>query len=242
MFKKKIKNFVLVVLLSLFLFLLSSRVFAQMETPLFSFSLDFQNFFKNLFDKLMPTKDADTYKEKYYELLQELAKIKISLKGIQETQITQNFAKYLGKTYEVKILKTDPFGYIYTQLIPNATQDMLVLDKNYVLVGKVVEVTPRYLLIRSLNHPETRFSLASLDGNLLGLAQSISNGYLEVNYIDPQVKVETNDFVITYGDDVFPKNFLVGSISKIYSQPFNQKIIVKLLFDLEPGKLYLLSK
>lgn len=242
MFKKKIKNFLFLGLLASFFFFLNARVLAQIETPVFSFSLNFQNFLKNFIEKILPPKQSDVYKEKYYQLLQELAKIKISLKEIEETQISQNFEKYIGKTYEVKILKTDPSGYIYTQSIPQAGDGMLVLDKNYLLVGKVIQVTPQYLLIQSLNHPHVRFSVANLNGELLGLAQPISNGYLEVNYVDPNIKVKGNDFVMTYGDDVFPKNFLVGTITKIYSQTFNQKIIVKLLFDLEPGKLYLLSK
>lgn len=242
MFRKKIKNFVLIFLLTALLFFVSSRVLAQIETPLFSISLNFQKILKELIEKILPNQETDTYKEKYYQLLQELAKLKLSLKEIQETQITQNFEKYLGKTYEVKILKVDSLGYIYAEPVKNAFEGMLVLDKNYVLVGKVIQVYPQYLLIQSLNAPEIRFSLANLKGELLGLARSVSNGYLEVDYVDPKLELKINDFVTTYGDDVFPKGFLVGSLTKIYQRKINQKIVVKLLFDLEPGKLYLLSQ
>lgn len=242
MFRKKIKNFVLIFLLTALLFFVSSRVLAQIETPLFSISLNFQKILKELIEKILPNQETDTYKEKYYQLLQELAKLKLSLKEIQETQITQNFEKYLGKTYEVKILKVDSLGYIYAEPVKNAFEGMLVLDKNYILVGKVIQVYPQYLLIQSLNAPEIRFSLANLKGELLGLARSVSNGYLEVDYVDPKLELKINDFVTTYGDDVFPKGFLVGSLTKIYQRKINQKIVVKLLFDLEPGKLYLLAQ
>ncbi|MFN3605562.1 MAG: hypothetical protein ACK4UJ_12725, partial [Leptonema sp. (in: bacteria)] len=87
MFKKKIKNFLIILGLAVLLFLFSAKtILAQAEEILFSWSLNFQRIIQGIFKKFLPPTD-DLYKEKYYELLQELAKLKLTLKDIKETEI-----------------------------------------------------------------------------------------------------------------------------------------------------------
>ncbi len=74
------------------------------------------------------------------------------------------------------------------------------------------------------------------------MAKTVSNGFLEVDFVDPKIKINLNDFVLTYGDDLFPAGFIVGSVSKVSKSQFNQKIIVKLTFNLkDKDKVYILK-
>ena len=237
MFRKKIKNIFLIFVLSLVLFWVSSQAKTE-EEPLFNFSLNFQKLIKNFWQKIFPSTEEDFYKEKYYELLKELAKLKLSLKQIKETEIISQREKYLPYLVPADILKIDSLGYIYAEN-PGAKEGTLVLDKNWALVGKVTKIAKNYLIITSLNVPGIEFNVANVEGELLGLGKTISNGFLEINYVKPETGIKLNDFVLTYGDDNFSSGFLVGTVRKINKTQFGQQIIVKLLFDLDSGKIYL---
>ncbi|GIW67296.1 MAG: hypothetical protein KatS3mg096_164 [Candidatus Parcubacteria bacterium] len=239
MLRKKIKNIFFVLLASLLFFWFSQKVYAQQEV-FFNLSLGWQNLIKNLWQKIFPQTEDDAYKEKYYELLQELAKLKLTLKQIKETEIITNREKYLPNLTEAKILKIDPLGYIYAEN-PGIKEEAIVLDQNWSLVGKVVKVSKNYLVVASLNLPGIEFNTANIDGELLGLGKTISNGFLEVNFIDPKLKIKINDFVLTYGDDNYPSGFLVGTVNKINKTQLGQQIIVKLSFNLDSGKIYLIK-
>jgi len=239
MFRKKIKNILVIFLLSSVFFWLSSRALAQ-EELIFNFSLNFQKLIKNFWQKIFPSTEEDLYKEKYYELLQELAKLKLTLKQFKETEIISQREKYLPRLIEADILKIDSLGYIYSEN-PKAGEGSIVLDKNWILVGKVAKIGKNYLIISSLNVPGIEFNVANIEGELLGLGKTISNGFLEINYVRPEIGVKLNDFVLTYGDDNFPSGFLVGTVKKINKTKFGQQIIVRLLFDLDPGKVYLIK-
>jgi cell shape-determining protein MreC len=239
MFRKKTKNILIIFLLSLVFYWLSSQALAQ-EEPVFNISLNFQKLIKNFWQKILPSREEDFYKEKYYELLQELAKLKLTLKQIKETEIISQREKYLPNLISADILKIDSFGYIYAEN-PKVKEGTIVLDKNWTLVGKVSKITKNYLIITSLNVPGLEFNIANIDGELLGLGKTISNGFLEINYVKPETQIKINDFVLTYGDDNFPSGFLVGTVKKINKTQFGQQIIVQLLFELDSGKVYLIK-
>jgi cell shape-determining protein MreC len=239
MFRKKIKNILIIFLLSLVFYWFSSQALAE-EEPIFNISLNFQKIIKNFWQKILPSTKEDLYKEKYYELLQELAKLKLTLKQVKETEIISQKEKYLPSLVSADILKTDSLGYIYTEN-PGVKEGALVLDENWTLVGKVSKITKNYLIITSLNVPGLEFNTANIDGELLGLGRTISNGFLEINYVKPEMQIKINDFVLTYGDDNFPSGFLVGTVKKINKNQFGQQIIVKLLFELNSGKVYLIK-
>jgi cell shape-determining protein MreC len=239
MFRKKTKNILIVFILSLVFYWLSSQTLAE-EEPVFNVSLNFQKLIKNFWQKILPSTGEDFYKEKYYELLQELAKLKLALKQFKETEIISQREKYLPNLISADILKIDSFGYIYTEN-PKVKEGTIVLDKNWTLVGKVSKITKNYLIITSLNVPGLEFNTANIDGELLGLGKTISNGFLEINYVKPETQIKINDFVLTYGDDNFPSGFLVGTVKKINKTQFGQQIIVQLLFELDSGKVYLIK-
>jgi cell shape-determining protein MreC len=239
MFRKKTKNILIIFLLSSVFYWFSSQALAE-EESIFNISLNFQKLIKNFWQKILPSKGEDFYKEKYYELLQELAKLKLTLKQVKETEIISQREKYLPNLVSADILKTDSFGYIYAEN-PKVKEGTMVLDKNWTLVGKVSKITKNYLIITSLNFPGLEFNTANIDGELLGLGKTISNGFLEINYVKPETRIKINDFVLTYGDDNFPSGFLVGIVKKINKTQFGQQIIVQLLFELDSGKVYLIK-
>ena len=239
MFRRKIKNILIIFILSLVFYWLSSQALAE-EEPVFNISLNFQKLIRNFWQKILPSKGEDFYKEKYYELLQELAKLKLTLKQVKETEIISQREKYLPNLISADILKNDSFGYIYAEN-PGVKEGAIVLDKNWTLVGKVSKITKNYLIITSLNVPGIEFNTANIDGELLGLGKTISNGFLEINYVKPETQIKINDFVLTYGDDNFPSGFLVGTVKKINKTQFGQQIIVQLLFDISSNKIYIIK-
>ena len=239
MFRKKIKNIFLIFVLSLILFWVSSQAKIE-EGQIFNFSLNFQKLIKDFWGKIFPSTEEDFYKEKYYELLKELANLKLSLKQIKEAEIITQREKYLPYIVPANILKVDSLGYVYAEN-PGAREGIIVLDRNWVLVGKVTKIAKNYLVITSLSVPGIEFNVSNVKGELLGLAKTISNGFLEINYVKPEMEVKLNDLILTYGDDNFPSDFLVGTVRKINKTQFGQQIIVKLLFDLDPGKIYLVK-
>ena len=242
MFKKKIKNFFILTLIGLLLFLLSSKtILAQSEESLYFLSLNFQKFFQDLIKKIFGQKEEDVYKTKYYQLLEELAKLKLTLKNIKETEIFEVKEKYLPKTEKVKVLKKDSLGYFYISNFPKISEDLIVLDKNWILVGKISKVFKDYSIVESLYVPNLEFNVQNINNELLGLAKTISNGFLEITFVDPKIEVNLNDFVLT-DKGYFPSGFVIGSVTKIQKSEFNQKIIVKAAFDPESSEFLVIRK
>ncbi len=241
MFRRKIKNFLLLTCIGFLLFMLSTKtILAQVEEQVFTFSLNFQKLIKNLWQTLFP-QEKDVYKEKYYELLQELAKLKLVLKTVKEKNLITLREKYLPQTVEVNVFKNDGFGNYYVSLLPEISEGMIVVDQNWVLVGKVKKIFKNYALVESLEVPNLEFNVINVDGQLLGLGKTISNGFLEINFVDPNLEISLNDFVLT-GEGLFPSGFIIGSVNKIYKNQFNQKIIVKLAFDSSAEKFFVIKK
>ncbi len=239
MFRKKLTTFFVLMIFGLALMFLSNKAMAS--DYLFKFSLGWQNFLQGLLDKILPPKEDDLYKEKYYQLLQEVAQLKMILAQIKESNLVVNREKYLPNLFELNVLKSDSFGYIYVDGDKNIKENSLFLDKNWNLVGKTEKITKNYVIIRSLNSAGLEFNVANLDGQLLGLGKTLSNGFLEVNFVDPKIEIKKYDFVLTYGDEVFPAGFLVGTVDKIIKTAKDQKIIVRITFDLSNRKLYLIK-
>lgn len=242
MFRKEFFIFLVLFLLGLSLIFVDNKVLASSDF-LFNFSLNWQKKIQDLFDKILLNRDSNDniYKNKYYELLQEVAKLKLLLKQINEVDLITNRDNYLPNLSEVSILKKDPFGYIYVNYGPEIKEDTIFLDKNWALVGKVDKISKNFVIVKSLNVAGVEFNVANLDGKLLGLAKTLSNGFMEVDFVDPKIKIKENEFVLTYGNDDFPAGFLVGTVAKIDRKTDNTKIIVKSDFNLDNGKLYILK-
>lgn len=222
------------------LVLLSNKVLASSDY-FFYISLNWQNFLQNLLDKILPAKEKDVYKEKYYQLLEEFAQLKLMLDQIKESNLIVNREKYLPNLIELNVLKIDTFGNVYINFDKNLSENSIFLDKNWSLVGKISKITKNYAVIKSLNSAGLEFNVANLNRELLGLGRTLSNGFIEINFVDPKIEIKENDFVLTYGDENFPAGFLVGTVEKIIQNENQKKIIVKTTFDLNDKKIYLIK-
>lgn len=240
MFRKKITIFIFLFFLGLSLIWINDKVVAGSDY-FFYISLNWQNFLQNLLEKILPAKEKDVYKEKYYQLLEEFAKLKLMLDQIKESSLVVNREKYLPNLVELDVLKVDAFGNVYVNFDKNLSENSIFLDKNWSLVGKIDKITKNYAVIKSLNSAGLEFNVSNLNRELLGLGRTLSNGFVEVNFVDPKIEIKENDFVLTYGDEIFPAGFLVGTVEKIIKNENQKKIIVKTTFDLKDKKIYLIK-
>lgn len=244
MFKSKIKIIFLALVIGWVLFFLGSQTLAKIEEPIFYISLNFQKFLKETIGKIIPLKEEDPFKEKYYQLLRELAKLKMETKDNLATGSVVIKNKYFNNLSEARILKVDTLGNIYINKVEGATKGTVVLDKNFILVGIVEKVMDKFIIVKSLNAPDWELKVSNLDGHLLGLAKSISNGFLEVDFVDPELNVKANSFVLTADNEVFPVGLIVAVVKDVYYQNIDKKninkIVVKTAFNIDEGKVYLL--
>jgi len=221
---KKLKKFLFLFILGGLMFFLSSKTsLAQVEEIIFSFSLNFQKILYDILNKISLSKESDTYKEKYFELLQELARLRLSLKEIREANLITISEKYKERKVEVSVLKKDELGNIFISNFKGIKEGMVVLDQNWILVGRVSKVYENYSVVSSLFSSNLEFNVSDFNDNLLGLAKSISNGFLEIQFALPQTEIKEGDFILSYGGDIFPSGFLVGSVSKVIKSSTNQK-------------------
>lgn len=246
MFKLKFKIIFLALFLGWVSFFLSSQALAKIEEPIFYISLNFQKFLKETIGKIIPFKEEDPFKEKYYQLLRELARLKMETKtkSIIGSAITVK-DKYFNNLTETNVLKIDALGKIYLNNVGEITTGTIVLDKNFILVGFVEKVSDKFIVVKSLNAPDWELKVNDLDGNLLGLAKSVSNGFWEIDFVDSKLNVKANSFILTAENEIFPIGLIVAVVRDVYYQSFDKKnvnkIVAKTAFNIDDGKVYLLK-
>jgi len=218
---------------------LSSKVFAEEENKVFSFSLSLQKIISDLLGKLKFWKENDDYRQKYYELLREVSELKLNLKSAQEN--LKDISEF-SNVSELKVFKKDPTGLIYASRPKEAKEGDLVVDQNLVLIGFVSSLKSDYMVIKTLFYPGIVFNLGDSEGNFLGTGKTIGNGFIIIDGLtNLSPKLNKNSLVFTYGQDsLFKPNFLVGKITTIEKDANqNFKIVIKLLGVFEEDTFYL---
>jgi cell shape-determining protein MreC len=177
--KQFIKKFLIVYVIIALIFLSNfNTAFAKQYEKIYLLSLSLQSIISSFLENIksiLPGVKSDEYKEKYFNLLKELAQIKIAeqekifLKSLELIK-----SKYPNST-EVKKISSG-FGIIYAEFSKNVKEGSLVVDENWILIGKVRKVLNNYLEIISLNYPGLQFNVANLDGKLIGLANTTGLG------------------------------------------------------------------
>lgn len=246
MLKPKIKIIFLALFLGWLLFFLSSKTLAKIEEPVFYISLNFQKFLKETIGKIIPFKEEDPFKEKYYQLLRELARLKMETKSsLATSSVITVKDKYFDNLIEARVLKIDALGNIYLNNVKEATKGTIVLDKNFVLIGIIEKVTDKFMIVKSLNAPDWELKVNDLDGNLLGLAKSVSNGFWEVDFVDPNINIKANSFILTAENEIFPIGLIIAVVKDVYYQSLDKKsinkVVAKTVFSIDDGKVYLLK-
>ena len=235
------KKFMWVYIFMLLLFLgnFNKTLAVQYEKGYIVF-LNFQNLSQTLIEKIKEfflLKDENTYKEKYYNLLKQLAQIKIAEQEKNFLKSLELIKERYPNAVQAKQISSQ-FGIIYAYTEKNVKPNALVLDENWLLVGVVRKIIkPGYIEILSLNYPNLQFSVSNLDNVDIGLAKTSGVGYIEVNFVDSKTKVKTGDLLMTGGDDIFPKGFLVGEIYKIENLGNFLKLYVSPLADFNSTNL-----
>lgn len=235
------KKFIWVYIFMILLFLSNfNKTLAIQYEKGYIFFLNFQNLSKNLIEKIKDfflLQNEDTYKEKYYNLLKQLAQIKIAEQEKNFLKSLELIKERYPNAVQAKQISSQ-FGIIYAYTEKNVKSGAFVLDENWLLVGVVRKIIkPGYIEIISLNYPNLQFNVRNLDNIEIGLAKTSGAGYIEVNFVDIKIKVKTGDLLITGGDDIFPRGFLFGEVYKIENLGNVQKLYVSPLADFNSNNL-----
>lgn len=210
---------------------------------LISFNIQtFINQLKNKTKNLFFSDNDDEYKEKYYKLLKNLAQLKLAEQENLFYQSLELLKKRFPKAIEVKVFSND-LGLIYTQINEEInTSNAFAIDKNWLLIGKVIEKKDNYLKIASLNYAGFQFNVSDNSGNFLGLAKSTGLGYLVVDKIDNKIKIEKGDLVLTAGNDnIFPAGFLVGEVVNVEIKGYFKKVQIEPLANFNSEQLIIVQ-
>lgn len=241
MFKKRKKILISLFLGAVFFLLSTQTTLADLENNLFYLSLNFQKIIKDFFSKFQIIKTEDPYKEKYFLLLEELARLRLALENLEDKKTDIATSTYQDKLMEVSVLKKGENGYFYISNFEKIKEGQLVLDRNRVLIGRVEKVFKNYSLVKSLLVGDWKFNLANFQGELLGLGTTLSNGFLEIKFAPLKTEIKDNELIITYGDDVFTSGFLVGFVDEVIVSKKEKRVIVRLLANFNSDKFFVLK-
>ena len=243
--KQFIKKFFVVYIVVVMVFFSNfNSAFAKQYEKVYLISLSLQSIVNSILENvksLLPGVRTDEYKEKYFNLLKELAQLKIAEQEKIFLQSLELIKSKYPDSVEVKKISSG-FGLIYAGFKKNVKEGSIVVDENWILIGKVRKVLKNYIEIISLNYPGLQFNVANLDGKLVGLANTTGLGYIEVNFTEPDIKIKTGDLLITAGnDEVFPKGFLVGEVIRIEQKPNFQRLIISPLGNFDSDKFIVIQ-
>ncbi|MCS7183800.1 MAG: hypothetical protein NZ866_00420 [Patescibacteria group bacterium] len=242
---KRDKNFFILFFLFSFLYFSHfNSTFAEKYENINLLSLNLQSYvnqFKNKFKKFFFSSEETEYKEKYYNLLRNIAQLKLAEQEKTFSESLDLLKKRYPSARETKVF-TNHLGIIYTQPLENIEEKAFAVDSNWLLIGKFIERNEKYLKIVSLNYVGFQLNVSNLDGEYLGLAKSSGLGYLILDRVDPKVKLEEGDLVLTTGNDgIFPAGFLVGEIIEIETKGYIKKAKIRPLANFESEKLIILQ-
>jgi len=235
--------FVYLIIIILFLGNFNKSIAAEYEKGYILF-LNFRNLSQSLLDKVREFflfNKEDSYKEKYYNLLKQLAQIKLAEQEKNFLKSLELIRERYPNAVEAKQISSQ-FGIIYASTNKDVKPGAIVLDESWLLFGIVRKVIkPGYVEIISLNYPNIQFNVSNIDNINLGLAKTSGVGYIEVNFVDPKIKAKVGDLLITGGDDIFPRGFLFGEVYKIENLGNTQKLYVSPLADFNANNLIIIQ-
>lgn len=208
-------------------------VYAQ-EEKAFSLSLRLQSTAKGLVNKLrqsLPFMREDDYRSKYFRLLREFAELKLDEKEERSEQSLELLKEKYPQAVRTKTLKVGEFGRIFIERPKEEVikDGALVLDENFILVGKVIKARPSSLEVQTLEQPNLEFSVADTERALIGVGKTTGLGFIEVAFVDSKIKaLERDALVMTYGQDkIFPANFVFGRLVRLEKHAAFQRAIIE---------------
>jgi len=230
--------FLIYVFIGLIFLGLSTYVFAEETNKIQLFSLRLQKVFSDILESIfiLNKKEDNVYQEKYFNLLQELSQLKLNLKSVDEKNKKISELKNFKK---LEFLKKDHYGYFYFETHPLADEGDVIVDSNLTLIGFVFKKNKNFMIVKSLLYPEIEFNVSDINGEFLGTGKTTGDGFLEVILSSPK-EIKKDSPIFTYGqDNIFPPNFLIGSLYEIKKTGKEEKLIVKLEGIFESKNFYL---
>ncbi|MGC8981449.1 MAG: rod shape-determining protein MreC [Minisyncoccia bacterium] len=225
------KKFLIIYLIIVLIFLSNfNKSIAKEYSNIYTDVLSLQKIAQKIFSSIkniLPFIKPDEYKKKYYDLLKEIAQIKIAEREKAFLESLNLIKSRYPNSTEVKILNQGAGGILYITSQNKIKEGSIVLDENWVLIGKVrKEIKDNVYEVITLNYPNLQFNVANLNGEIIGLAKTTGLGYIEVNYIEPQIKIKTGDLITTGGDDLFSRGFIIGDVIDLQKSEYFQKITI----------------
>ena len=243
---RDIKKFLIVYIIVIFVFLLNfNKTIAKEYSSIYTETLSLQKIAQKIISSIkniFPFIKTDQYKEKYYNLLKEIAQIKIAEREKAFLESLNLIKSRYPSSTEATILSQGTGGIIYIKSQNKIKEGSIVLDENWVLIGKVKkEIKDNIYEVITLDYPNLQFNVANLDGEIIGLAKTTGLGYIEVNYIEPKIKIKTGDLIITGGDDVFQRGFIFGEIIDLQKSDYFQKATISPIGNFEGDRFIVIQ-
>jgi rod shape-determining protein MreC len=183
--------------------------------------------------------------EKYFLLKHENELLRKALKKYQaEKEVEDIFKQAHKKIIAARIIGLDARNIFKSININKGSadgvkKDMVVLDLNSNLVGRIITVTLRGARIQLLTDNDAGVSVSSEENKSIGVLSGSGSGLCQVNYIlNTDKNLDIGNIIITTGyDEIYPPGIRVGEIISIENLPSLFKmIIVKPYFNLSHSK------
>ncbi|HKF23108.1 MAG TPA: rod shape-determining protein MreC [Candidatus Angelobacter sp.] len=184
------------------------------------------HFFRNTWHDYIDLHDV---RKQNQELQEELARMKMEQVRLQDDadQVRRLRAlldfkeRYVGQTVAAQVIGTSGNDLTRTVQIDKGSRnahlkpDMAVITPDGI-VGKVKEVYPFSSQVLLINDRESGAGVILQSSRLHGILRGSSQGFLQVNDVMSDEKVDVGEQVITSGGDkVYPKGLPVGTVTHV---------------------------
>jgi rod shape-determining protein MreC len=184
------------------------------------------HFFRNTWHDYIDLHDV---RKQNHDLQEELARMKMEQVRLQDDadQVRRLRAlldfkeRYVGQTVAAQIIGTSGNDLVRTVQIDKGSRnahlkpDMAVITPDGI-VGKVKEVYPFSSQVLLINDRESGAGVILQNSRLHGILRGTSQGFLQVNDVMSDEKVDVGEQVVTSGGDkVYPKGLPVGTVTHV---------------------------
>jgi rod shape-determining protein MreC len=220
-----------------------AAVFTPVQHGIVSFFRSFKDFWRNYFYFRDLRRRNQALEKEALELRQENLAIKNLLLKFRGAEEIRSLLSTLSQSVLVASVIGIDSSQIYNSIELNkgaadgVHKDMMVLDRNAHLVGRVVEpISSKQARVQLITDRDSGVGVYSERFRVIGILQGDANGKCIVKYIvKTNREVTAGEEILTSGlDGIYPSGIPVGRIVSIVSPETDlfKKIIVEPYFDL----------
>ena len=198
------------------------------------------DFWENYFNLVEVKKKNEQLKEEMFFLRQENNFLRRALENIRNVENIKEFISTLHESFIVAQVIGIDARNVYASIsidrgsMDGVMRDMVVLDKNGNLVGRIVDpVSLKGAMVQLITDKESGVGIFTSMTNAKGVLTGEKNGECILKYIYATQNVLEEEELITSGlDGIYPFGIKVGVIDSIYSDySIFKKIKVKPYFQ-----------